>query len=114
MNDKVIEYLEINKEITELKRQQSELRKRFKELEEHIKEYMERNDLPSIESSNGTVIFLSDKKIPQTFKKDIVVNKLTEKLTKSKLNDTSIEDLADSILKNDVFLLEKTIKLKKK
>jgi hypoxanthine-guanine phosphoribosyltransferase len=114
MNNNVDEYLSLTKEIAELKKVQSQLRKRQKELEDNIKEYLEKNQLTSISTSDGTEIFLSDRKIPQTFKKDIVMNKLTEKLTRTKLNDTSVEDLAESILKNDVYILEKTVKCKKK
>ena len=113
MQNNLHEYLELHKELAELRKTQSQLRKRYKELENTIKEYLEKNNLTTIQSSDGTEIFISDRKVPQTFKHDVVVDKLTEKLNKSKLNDTTVEDLAESILKNDIFVIEKTIKCKK-
>ena len=62
MNDNLVEYLNLNKEIAELKKAQSQLRKRHKELENTIKEYLEKNQMTSISTADGTEVFLSDRK----------------------------------------------------
>jgi hypothetical protein len=114
MDDKINEYISIHKEVSELKKKQSKLKKSLKELEEGLKEYMQKNNMNSLLTSSGNEIILYDKKIPQTFKKENIINKLTEKLQETHLNNTSVSDLAESIFKNDVFVVEGKIKLNAK
>ena len=104
------EYLSIHKELSELRKLQSKLKKRFIEYETTIKKHMQDNNMTSLIASGGNEIKIYDKKIPQTFKKDNIVKKLTEKLSNTTLNGTNIEDLTDSILKNNVFVVEEKIK----
>lgn len=110
MNDKIDEYISMYKELNELKKKQTNLRKMIKELDDDIKKHMRDNELSVLQSSNGGEILLYNKKIPQTFKKENIINKLNEKLQDIHLNNTSVDDLADSIFKNDVFVIEEKIK----
>jgi hypothetical protein len=110
MNENTTEYLKIHKELSELRKTQSKQKKRLVELEGIIKTYMQDNNLDSLQCANGGEIKLYDKKIPQTFKKENIINKLTEKLHNTNLKGTSVEDLTESILKNNVFVTEEKIK----
>jgi hypothetical protein len=110
MNENTTEYLRLNKELSELRKTQSKQKKRLTELEGIIKTYMQDNNIDSLQCTNGGEIKLYDKKIPQTFKKENIINKLTEKLHNTNLKGTSVEDLTESILKNNVFVTEEKIK----
>lgn len=110
LNETLTEYIRIHKELSDLRKNQTKLKKRFGELEEGIKKYMQDNNMSSLSVSGGSEIKLYDKKIPQTFKKENIINKLSEKLNKTALNGTSVEDLTESILKNNVFVTEEKIK----
>lgn len=110
MNEIVVEYLSLHKELSDLRKHQSKLKKRFIECEKTIKKHMQDNNLTSLLSRDGNEIKIYDKKIPQTFKKENIVNKLTEKLSNTKLSGTTVEDLTESILKNNVFVVEEKIK----
>ena len=109
MNNKIDEYISIHKELNEIKKKQTKLKKIVKDLESDIKEYMQNNNTSVVKSTSGYEIILYDKKIPQTFKKENVINKLSEKLQNVKMN-VSVDELADSIFKNDVFVVEEKIK----
>jgi len=110
LNEVLNEYLKLHKELSELRKTQSKQKKRFMELEGLIKKYMQDNGTNSLQASGGTEIKLYEKKIPQTFKKENIINKLTEKLNNTNLHGTSVEDLTESILKNNVFVTEEKIK----
>ena len=81
------------------------------QLKKEIKEYMTKNDMDSISLKEGEIVLYS-KKISQTFKKEVIMEKLTEQLKDSK----QAEELTQSILQNKKFLLEDKIKaiIKKK
>jgi len=98
-------YLAINKELAGLRKQQGELKKKAKDLEQQIKNYMIDNAMDSISLKEGDII-LYDKKISQTFKKESIVEKLTEQLKDSQ----KAEELTESILQNKKFVLENKIK----
>lgn len=111
LQEKFTSYLELNKELAVLRKQQRELKSRLTNIEKDIKEYMTQNEMDSIALKDGEIV-LYNKKIPQTFKKDTIVEKLTETLKDSK----KAEQLTDSILHNKKFLVEEKIRavIKKK
>jgi hypothetical protein len=111
VQEKFQEYIQLNKELTVIRKQQKELKTKVDGLEKEIKEYMTRNDMDSISIKEGEIVLYS-KKIPQTFKKEVIVEKLTEKLNDSQ----KAEELAQSILQNKKFLVEDKIRavIKKK
>ena len=105
-------YLEINKEITEFRKKQREQKKLLQQLEQEIFDYMSENNMDSISLKDGEII-LYDRKVSQSFKRPAIVEKLTEKL---KCDEKKAEDIAESILTNKVFTVEKKVKanIKKK
>jgi hypothetical protein len=104
-------YLLMNKELVGLRKQQTDLKTKLKDLEKKIKEYMIENSMDSISLKEGEIV-LYDRKISQTFKKDAILEKLTEKLKDSE----KAEELTESILQNKKFVLENKIRavIKKK
>ena len=110
--EKIKAYMDINKEIAELRKSQGERKKLLQSLESEIKEYMEKNEMDSISTKDGEIV-LYDRKVNQSFKKETMVDKLTEQL---KGDDKKAEKLVDSIISNKVFTVQKTLKanLKKK
>lgn len=109
MNEKIEEYVAIHKELQNMKKKQLNLRKTLKMLDCEIKKHMQENNLTLLTSSTGVEIMLYEKKIPQTFKKENIINKLTEKLHNVPLRNTSVNDIAESIFQN-VFITEEEIK----
>lgn len=107
MEEKLRLYLELNKEIAEFRKKQREQKKTLEKLENEIFEYMEKNDMNSISLQDGEIV-LYDKKISQSFKLPVIVEKLTEKL---KCDEKKAEDIAESLLKNKVYNVEKKIKV---
>lgn len=111
IQEKFQKYLEIQKQLVESRKQQKELRKEIDSLESEIKQYMTKNDMDSISLKDGEIVLYS-KKISQTFKKEVIMQKLNERL-----KDTQkAEELTQSILQNKSFILEDKIKaiIKKK
>lgn len=111
IQDKFKKYLEIQRQLSESRKQQKLWKKELETLESDIKNYMVTNDMDSISLKDGEIVLYA-KKISQTFKKDVIMEKLTEKL-----NDTKIaEELTQSILQNKKFVVEDKIKaiIKKK
>lgn len=110
--EKIKAYMQLNKEIAELRKSQGEKKKSLQILESDIKEYMEKNEMDSISTKDGDIV-LYDRKVNQSFKKETMVDKLTEEL---KGDDKKAEKLVDSIISNKVFTVQKTLKanLKKK
>lgn len=111
IQEKFQKYLDLQKQITEIRKQQKDLKTIIDTLESEIKEYMTKNDMDSISLKDGEII-LYPRKISQTFKKEVILEKLTEKLNDS----NKAEELTQSILQNKQFLVENKIKanLKKK
>lgn len=105
-------YLEINKEITEFRKKQRDQKKVLQQLEQEIFDYMNENNMDSISLKDGEIV-LYDRKVSQSFKRPAIVEKLTEKL---KCDEKKAEDIAESILTNKVFTVEKKVKanIKKK
>jgi hypothetical protein len=111
IQEKFQKYLEIQKQLVESRKQQKEWRKDIDSLESEIKQYMTKNDMDSISLKDGEIVLYS-KKISQTFKKEVIMEKLNERL-----KDTQkAEELTQSILQNKSFILEDKIKaiIKKK
>lgn len=111
IQEKLQKYLEIQRQLTESRKQQKLYKNELDTLEKEIKEYMTKNDMDSISLKEGEIVLYS-KKISQTFKKEVIMEKLTEQLKDSK----RAEELTQSILQNKKFLLEDKIKaiIKKK
>jgi hypothetical protein len=99
-------YIELNKEITEFRKKQREQKKILDQLEKEIFDYMSNNNMDNISLKDGEIV-LYDKKVSQSFKRPAIVEKLTEKL---RCDEKKAEDIAESILSNKVFTLEKKIK----
>lgn len=110
-NQKFNKYLQIQKSLTESRKQQKEWKKTLDILEKDIKEYMTKNDMDSISLKDGEIV-LYEKKISQMFKKEVIIEKLTEQLKDSQ----KAEQLTQSILQNKRFVLEDKLKavIKKK
>lgn len=105
IQDRFVEYLNLNKQLSVVRKQQKDLKKTVDKLEKEIKEYMTQNDMDSIVIKEGEIIMYS-KKIPQTFKKESIIEKLTEKLNDS----NKAEELTQCILQNKTFLVEDKIR----
>jgi hypothetical protein len=106
IQDKLKLYLELNKEIAAFRKKQTAQKKVVQNLEKEIQEYMTDNDLDSIPLKDGDIV-LYERKVSQSFKRPAIVEKITEEL---KCDETKAEKLAESILTNKVFTLEKKIK----
>jgi hypothetical protein len=107
IQEKLKLYLDLNKEITEFRKKQRDQKKIMEQLEKEIFEYMSTNNMDNISLKDGEII-LYDKKISQSFKRPAIVEKLTEKL---KCDEKKAEDIAESLLSNKVYSLEKKIKV---
>ena len=99
-------YIELQKEIAVFRKRQSEQKKVLQSLEKEIHEYMTTNDMENIILKDGEII-LYERKISQTFKRPTMIEKITEEL---KCDEAKAEKLAESILTNKVFTLEKKLK----
>lgn len=111
IQDKFAEYINLNKEMSTIRKQLKQQKQRSDALEKEIKEYMTSNDMDSISLKEGEIVLYA-KKISQTFKKESIVEKLTEQLKDSQ----KAEELTQSILTNKKFLVEDKVKavIKKK
>lgn len=105
LQEKFTLYLELNKEMAQLRKQQKGLKNRVNEIEKDIKDYMTNNEMDSIALKDGEIV-LYNKKIPQTFKKDTIVEKLTETLKDSQ----KAEELTETILHNKKFVVEEKLR----
>jgi hypothetical protein len=99
-------YLEMQKELAAFRKKQAEQKKVLQTLEDEIKEYMKTNDMDSIALKEGEIV-LYDRKVSQTFKRPVMVEKIAEKL---KCDTQKAEDIAESIFANKVFSVEQKIK----
>ncbi len=105
IQEKFAEYLNINKELAALRKTVKQYKQRVDTLEKEIKEYMTQNDMDSVSLKEGEIVLYA-KKISQTFKKESIVEKLTEQLKDSQ----KAEELTQSILSNKKFVVEDKIK----
>lgn len=105
VNEKLAEYIVVMKELTELRKVQREVKKKVDELEKYIKEYMTQNNMESITVKGGEIV-LYPRKISQTYRKETIVEKLTEKLNDSK----KAEELTESIITNKKFIVEDKVR----
>ena len=111
IQEKLHKYLDLQKQLGEIRKQQNIIKKSLQNMEADIKEYMTTNDMDSISLKDGEIV-LYGKKISQTFKKEVMLEKINEKL-----KDTQkAEELTESILNNKQFIVENKIKavIKKK
>jgi DNA repair ATPase RecN len=99
-------YLELQKQLTDMRKQQKIVKKNADTLESEIKEYMTKNNMDSISLKDGEIVLYA-RKIPQTFKKEVIMEKINEKLKDSQKS----EELAESILQNKQFIVEDKIKV---
>lgn len=99
-------FLKINKEIYDTNKIIKEKKKLSKQLEEKIYNYMIENSMDSISLNSGQII-LYEKKIPQTFKKPSIIDKLTENL---ECTEEQADKIAESILTNKVYITAPKIK----
>ena len=111
VQEQFAEYLTLNKELAGYRTKTRDLKRKVDELEKTIKEYMKSHDMDSISLQEGQIVLYS-KKIPQTFKKEVITEKLTETLKDAQ----KAEELAQSILQNKAFVIEDKVKavIKKK
>lgn len=111
IQEKFQQYLEIQKTLSDMRKKQKEYKTDLLQLEKEIKEYMRENDMDSISLKEGEIVLYA-KKISQTFKKEVIMNKINEKLKDPQRS----EELTDSILTNKTYILEDKIKavIKKK
>lgn len=111
ISKKMQRYISINKEVSEFRKKMKVLQDESKSLESEIKDYMTLNELDEIKLDDANIV-LFNKKVPQTFKKENIKEKLEEKLKDSR----KAEELTDVILQNKKFTIEEKIKavLKKK
>ena len=111
IQEKFTEYILLNKELQVIRKTQREIKKKADDLEKTIKEYMSQNEMDSISLKEGEIILYS-KKVSQTFKKEVIVEKLTEKLNDSQ----KAEELTESILQNKQFIVQDKLRtvIKKK
>jgi DNA repair ATPase RecN len=99
-------YLELQKQLTDMRKKVKEIKKNADTLESEIKEYMTKNNMDSISLKDGEIVLYA-RKIPQTFKKEVIMEKINEKLKDSQ----KAEELAESILQNKQFIVEDKIKV---
>lgn len=111
IHEKFRKYLELQKELMKMRKQQRESKKILDSLEKDIKDYMVNNDMDSISLKEGEIVMYA-KKISQTFKRESMIARLTEKLN----DPNKAEELTQTILDNKNFKLEDKIKavIKKK
>lgn len=104
-------YIELQKQLTDMRKQQKIVKKNADTLELEIKEYMTKNEMDSISLKDGEIVLYA-RKIPQTFKKEVIMEKINERLKDSQKS----EEIAQSILQNKQFIVEEKIKavIKKK
>jgi len=100
------EYFLLQGEVSQMKTRSKELKQKISSLERSIKAYMESNHMTNLTTTMGEVI-LYGKKVAQTFKKETIIETLTEKLHNSK----QAEELTDSIIQNKKFKIEDKIKV---
>lgn len=105
MQDVITEYFDAVNESKELKTKQKNLKKKIDDIQNKIKKYMIENDINNLSFEQGDIV-MYEKKIPQTFKKENIIETLTEEL---KDNEKATE-ITHTILSNKKFLIENSVK----
>lgn len=100
------DFLTLQQKMQEYRLKTKELTKAMKSMEEEIKEYMTKHSMDEIKLDSGNIV-LYNKKVPQTFKKEVIKEKLEKKLQNAK----QAEELANVIVDNKTFTLEEKIKV---
>lgn len=105
------DYLRLQEKMQEYRLKTKELTKAIKSMEDEIKDYMNKHSMDEIKLDTGNIV-LYNKKVAQTFKKEVIKEKLENKLQNAK----QAEELANVIVDNKTFTFEEKIKvvLKKK
>jgi hypothetical protein len=98
-------YLQLQKQLVEMRKNMKAVKKNTDALELEIKEYMTQNDMDSVSLKDGEIVLYA-RKIPQTFKKEVIMEKINEKLKDTQKS----EELAQSIIQNKQFIVEDKIK----
>lgn len=105
MQSIICEYFESVNESKELRSKQKILKKKIDDVQNKIKKYMIENDINNLSFEQGDIV-LYEKKIPQTFKKENIIETLTEEL-----KDTEkATEITQTILSNKKFLVENSVK----
>ena len=107
MKEEVQTLIEKTEQLKDYKKITSKLNKEIKELNSKIKEWMENNDKKAI-TYNGMEIKLVEKHVNQTFRKEVIAEKLVEELNAT---TEKCEELAESIVNNKKFIVKKVLKL---
>lgn len=104
-------YLDLHKSLSQMRKEQKETKSLIDKLEKEIKDYMTQNDMDSIALKDGEIILYA-KKVSQTFKKEVLMEKINEHLKDSERS----EQLTESILHNKKYIVQDKIKavIKKK
>lgn len=110
IHDKLVQYLEINKNLAGVRQQAKELKQKSDSIEKEIKEYMSTNNMDSISLPSGEIV-MYEKKISQTFKKTSMVEKLRDEL---RGDEKKAEALVESILSNKSYTVQTCLKAKPK
>lgn len=105
MQDVITEYFDAVNESKELRSKQKILKKKIDDIQNKIKKHMIENDINNLSFEQGDIV-LYEKKIPQTFKKEHIIETLTEEL---KDNEKATE-ITLTILSNKRFLVENSVK----
>jgi hypothetical protein len=108
MKEEVKELIEKTEQIKDYKKIISKINKDIKTLNGKIKEWMENNDKETI-TYQGMEIRLVDKHISQSFKKEVIQEKLMEELN---VPSEQCEQIADRIINNKKFIVKKVLKVK--
>lgn len=108
MENKTEEYFKLYEVYAEKKSDLSEISNKLKAMEMDIKEWMEKEKTTFVKYGNNE-IYLVEKKIPQTFKKESIKESLSKNLKGA--TESQCEELATSIIKNKCYNIKKTLKL---
>ena len=108
MEEEIKQLIEKNEQIKDYKKIMSKINKDIKSLNEKVKHWMEENEKYTIEYK-GIEIKLIDKHISQSFKKDVIKEKLMEELSAPK---EQCEEIADKIVNNKRYITKRVLKLK--
>jgi len=101
-------YLDLQNQLKELRKTQQDIKKQCANIEQELLSYMTENNVDKLTFKNNEIV-LYDKKVNMTFKKENLVETLSQQL-----KDTEqAEKLVDTIVSNKVFDTHKSVKVKK-
>lgn len=101
-------YLNLQNQLKELRKQQLEIKKQCANIEQELLTYMTDNNVDKL-SYNQNEIILYDKKVNMTFKKENLVDTISQELKDAAKAETIVE----KIVSNKVFDTHKSVKVKK-